>query len=72
MRHDPAVTGCRIREFARWDRTLLQHEREHLSRTMASMGAFVNKNDIMHDLSDLDYCLAKLPPENNPSPGDLT
>jgi hypothetical protein len=61
--------GCRMPEFTRWDRTMLQHEREAISGYLARAGAYLeDKSGLMHDLSDLDYCLAQLPPEENPSP----
>ena len=57
--------GCRIKEFARWNRVLLQHEREHISRAMAGR-AFKRQEEIdglMHDLTDLDYLLSQYPAE---------
>ena len=57
---DHSTSGCRIREFARWDRVMLEHERAHLSKTMASAGAFIDHDGIMHDLADIDYLLANL------------
>jgi hypothetical protein len=58
-------------EFARWDRMLLQHEREGISGYLARAGAYLDddaRSGFMHDLSDIDYMLAQLEPENNPSP----
>lgn len=76
MNHgDPTATGCRIQQFARWDRLMLQHERAFLSDKMASASAFMGdamRDGIMHDLTDIDYLLAQQPPEHNPSPGDLS
>lgn len=72
---DPTATGCRIQEFARWPRLLLERERAYLSEKMASADAFMGdklRDGIMHDLTDLDYLLAQQPPEHNPSPGDLS
>jgi hypothetical protein len=57
--------GCRIQEFARWDRRMLEHEREYLSSVMANEGAFMSKDmqaGILHDLIDIDYLLSKLHP----------
>jgi hypothetical protein len=68
---DPEATGCRIREFARWDRRMLQHEREAISDYLARAGSYLaddGKADLMHDLTDIDYLLGQMPPENNPSP----
>ena len=62
-------TGCRMPEFARWDRTMLQHEREAISGYLARAGSYLeDKSGLMHDLSDIDYLLAQQPPESNPSP----
>lgn len=60
--------GCRAREFIRWDRVMLQHEREHLSRSMAAPGLLsaALRDGIMHDLADIDYLLAQLPPASVP------
>ena len=54
---------CRVTEFMRWDRVLLEHERAHLSRVMAA-AAYVKPAEqqaIMHELADIDWCLSKLP-----------
>jgi hypothetical protein len=63
--------GCRISEFARWDRRMLQHEREGISGYMSRAGAYLDdeaRKGLLHDLSDIDYLLAQTPPEDNPSP----
>lgn len=53
--------GCRMPEFVRWNRTLLQHERASISDYLARAGAyFEDKSGLMHDLADIDYCLAEL------------
>jgi hypothetical protein len=52
---------CRAEEFERWSRTLLQYERAHLSRVMATQRAYLSDTDvdaIMHDLKDIDQVLA--------------
>ena len=56
--------GCRIREFARWNRIMLEHEREHLSKAMTA-GAFMmewERELIVHDLTDIDYLLTQFEP----------
>lgn len=72
MNHgDPEVTGCRIKEFARWDRLMLEHERASISGYMSRAGAYLGddgKADLMHDLTDIDYLLGQMPPSTNPSP----
>jgi hypothetical protein len=70
---------CRAEEFSHYNRAMLQHEREFLSKTMANQRAFL-KNDeedaIMHDLTDIDYFLANRGSEGlvktpfGPNPGD--
>jgi hypothetical protein len=58
-------TGCRIQEFARWPRMMLEHEREYLSSVMANEGAFMGREaqaGILHDLTDIDWLLAELHP----------
>ncbi len=53
-------SSCRLREFARWDRTFLEHERAYLSKVMTG-SAFMKPEEvtgIMHDLSDIDECLS--------------
>lgn len=55
--------GCRIQEFARWPRVVLEHERSYLSKVM-SASAFLDeghKQDLMHDISDIDSILSQLP-----------
>jgi hypothetical protein len=57
MEHD----GCRIAEFSRWTRLLLEHERSYLSQCLGFWDAFltpVKKAGIMHDIADIDACLA--------------
>lgn len=72
MNHgDPTASGCRVAEFARWNRTMLQHERLGISQIMASAAGFIDdttRDGLLHDLSDIDYLLAQMPPEDNPSP----
>lgn len=54
---------CRLEEFARWPRMLLERERQHLSRVMAEASAFIDyteQNLIVHDLSDIDWVLARI------------
>jgi hypothetical protein len=56
-------SGCRLGQFARWPRVVLEHERAYLSRAVSSRAAFLtagSKAGIMHDLSDIDRCLAGL------------
>jgi hypothetical protein len=70
MEHEP-IDGCRLEEFERWDRVTLQHERAYISKQIDKLTAFSSvkvMNDLMHALVDIDSCLAKLPPPNNPSP----
>ena len=58
--------GCRMPEFTRWNRTLLQHERSAISDMMAS--PFTGdelRSGLMHDLADIDYCLAELGRQEN-------
>jgi hypothetical protein len=53
-------SGCRIQQFARWNRVMLEHERQHLSRVMAYRTGFLNEEarvGILHDLADIDNCL---------------
>lgn len=55
--------GCRVTEFMRWDRVMLEHERAHLSRVMAA-SAYVKATErdaILHELADIDWCLSSLP-----------
>jgi hypothetical protein len=58
-------------EFARWDRVALQHERAYISKTMVSAAGFIDDHTragLLHDLTDIDYCLSQLPLEDSPSP----
>jgi hypothetical protein len=60
----PAHRACRIAEFIRWSRVMLEHEREHLSKVMAGR-AFMREDEVagvMHDLTDIDYVLSYHPP----------
>lgn len=60
---DDEHQGCRVSEFARWDRIVLEHEREHLSKCMTG-AAFMRPAEseaILHEISDIDYLLAQLP-----------
>jgi hypothetical protein len=53
--------GCRIEEFRRWTRVMLEHEREHLSRVTGLQAALLSDRQqagIMHDIGDIDACLA--------------
>lgn len=55
-------SGCRIQEFARWNRVTLEHEREYLSKVMAG-SAFIQPSEkfaVLHDITDIDFCLAEL------------
>ena len=54
---------CRIAEFSRWPRVVLEHERSNISKYLANAGAYLDKVTVdghMHDLSDIDACLAEL------------
>ena len=54
---------CRLREFVRWPRIMMEHERDYLSRLMRGK-AFLKPGDteaILHELADLDWCLSQLP-----------
>jgi hypothetical protein len=56
---DDGHGACRIRDFARWDRRMLEHEREHLSRAMTGV-AFMQPEEadgLLHDITDIDYLL---------------
>jgi hypothetical protein len=53
--------GCRMPEFTRWTRVMLQHERAAISDYLSRAGAYLeDKDGLMHDLSDIDYCLSEL------------
>jgi len=59
--------GCRMTEFARWNRVMLEHEREHLSRAMTG-SSFMQQWErelIVHDLTDIDYLLTQFEPRVN-------
>jgi hypothetical protein len=61
--HTLGGVPCRAEEFGRWSRVMLMHEREHLSKTMATQRAFLKQADveaIMHDLTDIDQILAHM------------
>jgi hypothetical protein len=61
--HTLGGVPCRAEEFGRWSRVMLMHEREHLSKTMATASAFLKQTDvsaIMHDLTDIDQILAHM------------
>lgn len=65
------MRGCRLTEFKRWPRLVLERERAYLSAVMCQMVAYVPTEEkmlIMHDLTDLDAALAEQPLESNPSP----
>lgn len=58
---DDEHDSCRVQEFARWPRVVLEHEREFLSSVMATSVPFLDsgeKSAILHDLADIDACLA--------------
>jgi hypothetical protein len=59
----PGHSGCRLGQFARWPRVVLEHERAYLSRITALGAGFIRTEEraaIMHDLEDIDRCLAGL------------
>jgi hypothetical protein len=59
----PGHENCRVREFARWDRVTLEHEREYLSRVMTAR-SFMRPGQadaILHDIEDIDRALADQP-----------
>jgi hypothetical protein len=61
---DDGHRECRIREFVRWGRLELEHEYTYISRQMAG-SAFMSqelRDGLIHDLTDLSYLLAQLPP----------
>jgi ABC-type microcin C transport system permease subunit YejB len=63
MEHQKA-RGCRLTEFERWPRRVLEHERSYLSRVFEMIKAYAPndvKANFMHDLADIDFCLSKLP-----------
>ena len=52
-----------MRQFARWTRVMLEHERAFISQTLDASAALLSpgkKDDLMHDLGDIDVCLANL------------
>jgi hypothetical protein len=54
---------CRLDEFERWTRVVLEHEREHLSRYMGDAAAFMSRDEreaTLHEITDIDWCLALL------------
>lgn len=54
---------CRMAEFRRWNRVVLVHERESLSRYMGERRAFMSERelaDTMHEITDIDWCLSQL------------
>lgn len=56
--------GCRIKQFARWNRVMLEHEREYLSKAMTA-SAFMGREEaegILHDITDIDYLLQQFKP----------
>jgi hypothetical protein len=61
---------CRLGEFRRWNRVMLEHEREHLSRVMDQQAAFLaeaEKRAILHEVTDIDYCLSLTSPRRRES-----
>jgi hypothetical protein len=55
---------CRLGEFLRWNRVMLEHERERLSRAMDQQRALLSeaeKRAILHEVTDIDWCLSMLP-----------
>lgn len=56
---DDGHSECRVREFARWNRVMLEHERAYLSRCMTG-SAFLQPGQaegLLHDITDIDYLL---------------
>lgn len=54
---------CRQQEFRRWTRVVLEHEREHLSRSMVELKAVLSedaKELTLHEITDIDVILAHL------------
>lgn len=51
---------CRLNTFWRWNRIMLEHERQYLSKIMATSTAFISQEDresLVHDVADIDWCL---------------
>jgi hypothetical protein len=51
---------CRLKEFIRWNRPMLIHERGYLSRIMAEGLAFMSYEDksaVLHEITDIDWAL---------------
>lgn len=69
---EDAIEGherCRIREFVRWPRVVLEHEYTYLSAEMGQSGAFIDeqeKSRVLHDLADISYLLSQIPPKEIP------
>jgi hypothetical protein len=61
---DSGHGSCRISEFARWNRIMLEHEREHLSQVMTSSSFMMQweRDLIVHELTDIDYLLQQFEP----------
>jgi len=56
---------CRVVEFERWDRRMLQHERAYLSKVLAEQAAITSKSEqaaILHEISDIDAILSTMKP----------
>src|SRR5580698_4725342 len=61
--HSLGGVPCRAEEFGRWNRTMLTHERQYLSKIMATQRGFMKPDEvdaIMHDLTDIDQILAHM------------
>lgn len=67
---------CRLRQFSLWNRVLLEHERQHISRALATAAGFMSEAeyaDLVHDVTDIDWVLSmnselrvKVPNEGSP------
>jgi hypothetical protein len=54
---------CRLREFVRWPRVVLEHEYEHLSKVMVGASFLVPAEHdlVLHDLADISWTLQHHP-----------
>jgi hypothetical protein len=61
---DDGHGSCRISQFARWNRVMLEHEREHLSYVMTGSALIQpwERELILHDIADIDYLLSQFEP----------
>jgi hypothetical protein len=66
---------CRLRQFAMWNRVCLEHEREWISKCLASRGFLTDEqyDGLVHDVTDIDWILSmntelrvKVPNEGSP------